>query len=115
MKKMITVQFLGLIIVNAVVNVAVVATTRQMAYHWHETDVVLPGLTSVVLSWGFLWPIVAVVTSCLGFGLAASSRWNEKGLQALFSILVLFELVCFSLHAYALVMPSLTITYKLAG
>jgi len=117
MKRGITVQFLGLIIVNAMVNVAVVATTRQMAYHWSEAlgDAALPRLTALVLNWGFVWPIVAALTSCLGFGLAVSSKWNEKKLQALFSILVLAELVCLSLHAYALVMPSLTITYRLSG
>ena len=59
--------------------------------------------------------IIAVLASCFGFALAAGSKWNEKNLQALFSILVLAELVCLSLHAYALVMPSLAITYRLSG
>ena len=117
MKKAITIQFFSLIIINAMVNVAVFSTTRQMTYHWHVIleGESLPELTTLILNWGFSWPIIAVLTSCLGFGLAYSSKWNEKGLQTLFSILVLAELVCLSLHIYALVMPSMSITYSMSG
>jgi len=113
MKNRITIQFLGLVIVNAVVKLSVISFTIHMARHWKEVleGIPLPMFTTLILHWGFTWPIAAILLSGIGFGLAFSSRWNEKGLQALFSILVLAELICLSLHAYALVMPSMKISY----
>jgi len=117
MKRLMTILFLGLLALNVLTNFAVRVTSLEAARLWEFLleGKALPQISVLAIEWGFVWPIVATVINCIALGLSFSSRCSERSLQILFGILVLGELACMSVHALALILPSVTATFGISA
>ena len=101
-----------MLLAQGVVAWAVWLSAWCMARNWSEGlgSVALPLPTDIALRHGQVIPIMAAVLTA--FAVAGALRHGDAATHWLLSVAVV-EIVALSLFAVAIVMPALTITYRL--
>ena len=106
-----------LTVVSIILGAATVFSASAMKSHWHTflAGEPLPSLTTFVLNYGIVVPIVLTAACVIGWTLAIKHSVPPKKLGFILLLIIFFQMIYPCIHTIAIFYPSAKITYRLGG